>query len=111
MISVLHPAQTVVQTVMCVPSAFWLSRRSRRKDAVDQLFGMRGEGRSRLRVLTHIFMIEENAAQSPGDMQVRGNGVVREQPAKSAIVHLVVQPARGGAGLGRKISSARLEDA
>src|SRR5262249_13639121 len=66
-ISVLHPAQTVVQAGVRVPCALGLAGRSRRKDGVDELLGMRRGGQSHLRFATHVFLIEPETPQSGRD--------------------------------------------
>src|SRR5215470_20106957 len=66
-ISLLHLAQTVVQTGVRVCRAFGLAGRSRRKDGVDELLGMRRSGQSRLRLVTHVFLIEQDAPRSGRD--------------------------------------------
>src|SRR5262244_2376712 len=66
-ISLLHPAQTVVETGVRVCRAFGLTGRSRRKDGVDQLLGMRRGGQSRLRLTPHVFLIKQDAPQSGRD--------------------------------------------
>src|SRR6516162_650920 len=66
-ISVLHPAQTVVQGGVRVPRALGLTGRSRCKDGVDELLGMRRSGQSRLRLTTRVFLIEQDAPQSGRD--------------------------------------------
>src|SRR5215469_5029564 len=71
-ISVLHPAQTVVQARVRVPRALGLTGRSRRKDSVDELLGMRRGGQSRFRFATHIFLIEQDTPQTGRDGQTCG---------------------------------------
>src|SRR5215467_5693234 len=66
-ISLLHPAQTVVETGVRVRRGLGLAGRSRRKDGVDQLLGMRRGGQSHLRLATHVFLIEQDTPRSGRD--------------------------------------------
>src|SRR5262245_49346258 len=66
-ISGLHPAATVVKTGVLVHRTLGLAGRSRRKDGVDQLLGMRRGGQSHLRLATHVFLIEQDTPRSGRD--------------------------------------------
>src|ERR1700690_469917 len=78
-ISVLHPTQTVLQTIMCVRGPLGPSGGSGREDHVGKVFGMQLDRRSFCRLTLCVYLIEQEASNFGRDWQSRGQETLCEQ--------------------------------